>query len=218
MDDMVDSNKKLWIERLLTSPVGDKLAALVLVAWLTNSSFIAIQQDHGLPLTMLFAAVIVLNIQILVRRTPERITLNPWFWLLTVSASGHVALYGLLVGEEVQPITPHWFNNGLAIIGMAMMIWARLCMGRKFGFVPAMRGIVSNGPFRVVRHPIYTSIILLLIARFLDAASLVSAILCLIGIGLWVLKCLVEESFLRPEPEYQAYTQKVRWRLLPGIF
>lgn len=219
MSAIIESPKKPWIERWLTSPMGDKVAAVALVVWMTNSSVVAIQQGrHHFTLTLLFAAVIVLNLQILVRRTPQRVTMNPWFWLLTVSASGHIALYGLFVAEQAPPITPHWFNNTLAVMGMLLMIWARLCMGRNFGFVPAMRGIVTNGPFRVVRHPVYSSIIVLLLARFLDDASPTSLLLCVTGIALWVAKVFAEESFLRQEHDYQAYMCQVRWRLIPGVF
>jgi hypothetical protein len=34
---------------------------------------------------------------------------------------------------------------------------------------------------------------------------------------LFIIKSVVEESFLRCDPEYAAYLQKVRWRWIPGI-
>jgi len=38
-----------------------------------------------------------------------------------------------------------------------------------------------------------------------------------IGIVLFMIKSVVEENFLRADPEYAAYMQRVRWRWIPGI-
>ncbi|KQV90439.1 isoprenylcysteine carboxylmethyltransferase family protein [Rhizobacter sp. Root1221] len=218
MSALLDSPRPSWFQRFTRSQLGDKLMALVLVAWMTNSSIIAIRKDLGLALTLLFAAVIVLNVQVLFRRVPAKVTSNPWFWLLTVAASGHIALYALLMTDAAPPLTPHWLNNTMAVVGMSLMVWARATMGLNFGFVPALRGIVTTGPFRFVRHPVYTSLVILLVVNFLDHASVTSFVLGLSGVVLWVLKVFAEESFLRHETAYRDYMAAVRWRLVPGVF
>jgi protein-S-isoprenylcysteine O-methyltransferase Ste14 len=70
--------------------------------------------------------------------------------------------------------------------------------------------IVDTGPYRIVRHPIYTGII---VASFATAAatgtpgSLVGAVIMLLG---WYAKARVEERFLREQLGAQAYDAYAR--------
>jgi protein-S-isoprenylcysteine O-methyltransferase Ste14 len=68
-----------------------------------------------------------------------------------------------------------------------------------------------------MRHPIYTGIYFSYIALALQNFSLVNAGIFVTGAALFVIKSLVEEDFLRQEPEYAAYMSEVRWRWLPRI-
>ena len=80
--------------------------------------------------------------------------------------------------------------------------------------------VITSGPYRIVRHPGYTATLLGLVLptplllgswwAFIPAAF---AMLCLI------LRTALEDRTLRKElPGYEAYTQKVRYRLLPGLW
>ena len=42
-----------------------------------------------------------------------------------------------------------------SVIGLAIVIAGKMTLGRSFGLMPANRGIVSSGVYRIVRHPIY---------------------------------------------------------------
>ncbi|HTQ12762.1 MAG TPA: isoprenylcysteine carboxylmethyltransferase family protein [Rhizomicrobium sp.] len=104
---------------------------------------------------------------------------------------------------------------GLTALCFAFCWWARLTMGRLWsGFVSRLENhrIVDTGPFAIVRHPIYTGII---VASFLLAAEQGTAegfagAVCFV-LAFW-LKARVEEEFLRaelgPEP-YDAYRRRV---------
>jgi protein-S-isoprenylcysteine O-methyltransferase Ste14 len=79
--------------------------------------------------------------------------------------------------------------------------------------------VVSGGPYHYVRHPMYVGIILLFpcMALFLGSCwALVPAIL--IGV-LMVIRTALEDHTLQAElPGYAEYAQRVRYRLLPGLW
>jgi protein-S-isoprenylcysteine O-methyltransferase Ste14 len=207
------------LQRLVTSAGFDKLTALLLVIWVTYSSVSAIQKNLGLTLNILFASTVILNLLVLVRHQPQRVSLNPWFWLLTLVASTHVAWYGVFMDNSGSiQLTPDWVSYAIATFGMGMTVWGRVALGLNFSFVPALRKIVNTGPFRYVRHPVYTGLVLLLVARFTESASVTTLILTVTGMILWALKGASEEVFLSRDDAYREYMQHTRWRLIPFVF
>jgi protein-S-isoprenylcysteine O-methyltransferase Ste14 len=102
-------------------------------------------------------------------------------------------------------------GTGVAVISLGYL-------GRCFAVLPALRGLVSTGPYRVIRHPVSAGEALMVLACFLagigpsPAAALLAA-----GLSLF-LRIRVEERFLARSPEYLEYRRRVRWRLLPGIW
>jgi protein-S-isoprenylcysteine O-methyltransferase Ste14 len=95
--------------------------------------------------------------------------------------------------------------------------YARLSLGFSIGFVPADRSIVSRGAYRFVRHPIYTGLFMALLAFVLRAYSPLSLTLAVILVGLFMLKSVIEEWFLRDNPDYATYLQHVHYRWVPGV-
>lgn len=218
MSETPRSSEDFFLQRAVTSPIGDKAMAVLLALWSTRLSIRALKKGLGLPLTLLYASSIVLNTQILVRRTPSKVSLNPWSWLLTLASSCHFLLYGAFLNKPAPPIAPRWFNNLTAIAGMVLLLWARVSMGLNFGFVPALRRIVTGGPFRLVRHPVYAGLSLMHVARSLDHKSMRSCAIGALGIGLWALKAVSEEAFLKEEEEYRRFMERTRWRMIPHVF
>jgi protein-S-isoprenylcysteine O-methyltransferase Ste14 len=68
-----------------------------------------------------------------------------------------------------------------------------------------------------VRHPIYLAGSLIFVANMLSAYSPRNLAILALAIFWFALKSVVEESFLRSDPSYADYMQRVRWRWLPGI-
>jgi protein-S-isoprenylcysteine O-methyltransferase Ste14 len=116
-----------------------------------------------------------------------------------------------------QPIAPYWVSGSLATFGAVLMIWARLSLGRSIGLVPALRTLVTRGAYRYVRHPIYLAGSLIFVANLISAYSPLNVTILALGIFWFVLKSLAEESFLRSDPAYAEYMERVRWRWIPGI-
>jgi protein-S-isoprenylcysteine O-methyltransferase Ste14 len=85
--------------------------------------------------------------------------------------------------------------------------------------VAADQRIVSTGPYRLVRHPMYSGTLLLGLAAPLVLGSYVAALTIVPTIVLLGARILHEERFLSERLEgYAAYLQRTRARLVPGVW
>jgi protein-S-isoprenylcysteine O-methyltransferase Ste14 len=79
--------------------------------------------------------------------------------------------------------------------------------------------VVSAGPYRFVRHPGYVGGILASFAMPLALGSVVALIPAVISVALTVVRTALEDKTLQAElPGYADYAQRVRHRLLPGVW
>jgi protein-S-isoprenylcysteine O-methyltransferase Ste14 len=202
---------------VLLTPAVDKTIAVVAclpLVWLVYLRFQAFGVD--LPRVTLAINILVLVGTMLARRAPVRVTPNPLFWLLAFVAS-YWPLLTIGIMSRGRPVAPNWVTDGIAILSLGILVWARLSLGRNIGFVPAQRTIVTHGAYRYMRHPIYTGVFLGVFAVGLRSYTPSNALLLALGIFWFVIKSFVEEYFLRGDPEYAAYLKRVRWRWLPGV-
>ncbi|UCC65296.1 MAG: isoprenylcysteine carboxylmethyltransferase family protein, partial [Anaerolineae bacterium] len=121
------------------------------------------------------------------------------------------------------PLALHIGGLIASVLGWALFMWA---MGANAFFSEAVRiqeerghTVVTNGPYRYVRHPGYVGAILALLATPLLLGSLwalVPAGLAAIG---YVVRTGLEDKTLQEELDgYKDYTRQVRYRLLPGVW
>jgi protein-S-isoprenylcysteine O-methyltransferase Ste14 len=79
--------------------------------------------------------------------------------------------------------------------------------------------VVTSGPYRYVRHPMYASMFLCLPGRTLLLGSWWGLLLCLVILGLLVWRTTLEDRMLKNElAGYEAYTRQVRHRLIPYVW
>src|SRR5256886_7236949 len=109
---------------------------------------------------------------------------------------------------------------GLALVTLAagLSLVSLLAMGRLFGIRPALRGLATSGPYRLVRHPIYLSYILADIGYNLQEWNFVTLLLVLVGWMSLVYRIHAEERVLSQHTEWPSYVILVRYRLFPGIW
>lgn len=143
------------------------------------------------------------------------------------------ALTGKVLGAQVSDFpqfddpTMHLALNLLLLTLMALYASASVALGLKASNL-THRGIVSRGPYAVVRHPAY---VCKNMAWWIGAApvvmtefndSLLSGLLGVASVAAWsllyVLRAVTEEDHLRSvDGEYAAYAAKVRYRFVPGL-
>src|SRR5690242_16713032 len=87
-----------------------------------------------------------------------------------------VALVGLYLTGNLLSLQP--LNITLQVLAVALMIWARVAFGgRSFhaSADPTDGGLVTTGPYRYIRHPIYTAACLFGLGGIVAHLSLLSA-------------------------------------------
>jgi protein-S-isoprenylcysteine O-methyltransferase Ste14 len=107
--------------------------------------------------------------------------------------------------------------------GWALFVWA-MQVNRYFSSIPriqAERGhrVVAEGPYRWVRHPGYAGALLAAVSSPLALGSWLSAFLVPVAAALLAWRIAVEEQLLTRElPGYTGYAERVRYRLIPGLW
>ena len=102
--------------------------------------------------------------------------------------------------------------------GMLQAIYALSYLRHRFSIVPEARGLVTSGPYRLVRHPIYLGEILAGFGLVLPTIAGLHAVVFLVFVAAEVVRTYYEEGVLRRTyPEYTAYALRTR-RLVPFVF
>jgi protein-S-isoprenylcysteine O-methyltransferase Ste14 len=204
--------------RVLSTPWLDRTIAAIACVPLVYLAYYRFEHwHHGFPLLAAALNVLILVVTMVIRRPPKRITPNPWYWLLAfVATYWQILVLGLL--QPGRAIAANWITDTIATVGIMIVIWARLSLGRNIGLVPAQRELVDSGAYAYMRHPVYTGILLTNVAFLQRAFSPLNALL--LGLGaFWFIpvKSLVEEDFLRADQQYAEYMRRVRARWIPFL-
>ncbi len=147
-------------------------------------------------------------------RAVKRPALRYHFLYRLFPAAGAVLLFGAVrfpSGELTLWRTPNgiaWAMVAFAVAGFAFTWWARLHLGRLWSSGVSRKAehhIVDTGPYGIVRHPIYTGIILASLATAAQRGSAEAWLgMTLMTLG-WYIKARLEERFLRDELGVEAY-------------
>lgn len=79
--------------------------------------------------------------------------------------------------------------------------------------------VITTGPYKYVRHPLYAGGMPLIFCMPLALGSLYALIPAVLGAVLFVIRTYLEDKMLHEElPGYREYAQKTRYRLIPGIW
>ena len=123
-------------------------------------------------------------------------------------------------------LTWHLFAHHPVLIGVqaaavALMLWARLTFGLRSFHATANTsagGLVTTGPYRYWRHPIYASIIYFVWAGQVEAPEVRALAVALVASAALVVRMVLEEQFLvATYPEYPAYAARAK-RLIPFVY
>jgi protein-S-isoprenylcysteine O-methyltransferase Ste14 len=109
----------------------------------------------------------------------------------------------------------------LCLCGLVFCLWARAVLGRNWSGTVTLKEdheLIIRGPYRLVRHPIYTGLLAMLAATALQKGHLSGMIaLILVFVSFWI-KSNYEEELMRKQfpGQYAAYREQVK-RIIPFV-
>ncbi|MGB5080120.1 MAG: isoprenylcysteine carboxylmethyltransferase family protein [Burkholderiales bacterium] len=112
----------------------------------------------------------------------------------------------------------HLASLVLVLGGNYFCLVALLKLGRSLSIMPEARRLVTDGPYRYVRHPLYLAEAIVLAGIFLQFRSPPVALIVIAVLGFQLLRMHYEEGVLRTAfPEYADYARRTA-RLIPGVY
>jgi protein-S-isoprenylcysteine O-methyltransferase Ste14 len=145
------------------------------------------------------------------------------------AGSADRALYGFLVVAAFIAIFADWrvleplnrslwprnpaldaFGTAITVVGLAFAVWARFYLGTNWSSAVSIKvghELIRSGPYRWVRHPIYSGLLLAMLGTGIVRGELRSVVaFVLLYIGFWV-KMRIEDEFMAKTfgEQYQNY-------------
>jgi len=166
--------------------------------------------DAGLK-TLVWAAFAVLIYR---RRPSRRPSRSPVAFIACAGAilpaaflaspDGDAALWAIVAGE------------GLVVVAVCFTLAAVLCLGTCFGVLPEVRGLVTRGPYRFVRHPVYVGEIAAFAGFVVASQQLVNVLPLVVFCAAQAVRLRMEEAALLEAfpAEYGAFAASTP-RLVP---
>ena len=112
--------------------------------------------------------------------------------------------------------SPSCFLMIFALAAYSLILWSVLALGPRFGIAPADRGLTCQGPYRLLRHPMYLGELVFRLVMVLSSPDWVLA--GLMSLGLMGIQCWRILRGERMIEGYACYARVVRWRMVPGIW
>ncbi len=152
---------------------------------------------------------------ILLRKPSATLSDKPLDWFFGFAGTTAVLL---ITPATVDPLI--WRSACLAIIllGIFTQVSAKVALGLSFGIVAANRGVWVEGPYRIVRHPMYAGYTITHVGLLLAMPSIINTLLYAAALGLQIVRIQREERILCLDPAYKDFAARVRYRLLPLIY
>jgi protein-S-isoprenylcysteine O-methyltransferase Ste14 len=145
---------------------------------------------------------------------------------LVVMWHSWLVLMGLDAGRWHISHTPEWLSVvGALLIAVGLFVVWLVFRANSFAApvikIQEDRGqrVVSTGPYGIVRHPMYTGVLIYLLGMPLLLGSWLGLLVLPLIVGALVVRIFIEEATLRDGlPGYAEYADRVRYRLIPGVW
>jgi protein-S-isoprenylcysteine O-methyltransferase Ste14 len=177
-----------------------------------------IAQSSGLniiELSFLLQNLVLAGV-VLLRKDP--IALDNNLWHQAVALIAFFPGLAFMGREPTGGPVAQQFSAAVLLSSNILGIFSLLHLGKSFGILIACREVRSNGVYSWVRHPMYTSDMLLRVGYVVSHFSPFTLTLMVLSSACYIYRALLEERFLIRQPEYRTYMESVRYRFIPGVF
>lgn len=107
----------------------------------------------------------------------------------------------------------------LMIAGLALAVASIGWLGKSFSLMPEARRLVTAGPYRLVRHPVYLATVIQGAGLILIYPSIAALLIYTVEVVLQIIRMGYEERVLRDTfPEYDDYARRTSARLIPRVY
>ncbi len=132
--------------------------------------------------------------------------------------------YGRFHWTDSVPPWAQWLSLGVIAASYALALWA-MVVNRFFSSIVRIQSergqyVVEAGPYSLIRHPGYLAGILIMTASGPALNSwIATAVFVIPSLPFLLYRVMTEDRMLKAElPGYRDYAQRVRWRLIAGIW
>jgi protein-S-isoprenylcysteine O-methyltransferase Ste14 len=154
----------------------------------------------------------------LIRLRPVR--KSEGIWPRAAAILGGFLTFGLLLlPRHVDlPLAAKLVSSGVVLIGNGLAVAILIRLGRSFSILPEARRLVTEGPYGMVRHPLYLAEAIGTLGLLIQFLSPLAVMLVAAQLAFQLLRIQYEERVLREAfPEYEAYSRRTA-RLIPGVY
>jgi len=203
------------INSLLKMKRLDWYSGILLVAvyaTFASSHLLSFQRTHDWPL-LLFCFSETLTVTFLLFRTKSKAVsdvLSDWFVAIGCTFAP------LLLRPASWGVVP--LGKFLIVAGILVQIAGLISLNRSIAIVAARRDIKTSGMYRVVRHPLYASYVLMYTGYLLQYTSVSNLLIYVVTLLFLSIRSFREERILAEDAEYRDYMQRVNYRMIPYVF
>ena len=148
----------------------------------------------------------------LFRSAPVTVSKDPLDWLFALGGT----FTALLFSPSAWGILPP--AKILVVLGTVMQIFGLISLNRSFAIVAAKREIKTRGMYHFIRHPLYSSYLIIFTGYILANTTWMNLALYVMTMAFLFVRLQREEKHLSLDPKYAEYMQRVRYRVIPYIF
>jgi protein-S-isoprenylcysteine O-methyltransferase Ste14 len=204
--------KKIDLERVVLVPVF-LVCVVAVVSALPETAATATTFAHALFLTYRALLVVFYALMIVLLMARPEPSARAAKVFPRVAAYAGLFLTCLIPATGASTSGPVLSAIGVAVMvaGLAFSIYSLAILGRSFSVAPQVRTLVQHGPYRHIRHPLYSGEIITLVGVLCCNPRLPSVLVFVIWVAIQVYRALQEEKLLeRNLEDYAEYKRQTK--------
>lgn len=159
---------------------------------------------------------VLISLLFLLRERPVAVSMNLFHWVIALltSFSGFFFIRESVVSNSMIILASEVLLSSSILLGLSSAV----ILGRSYDFLPALRQVKTEFVFKMVRHPMYLSSIIIKLGYVLKHPSIYNVLLFAFIAILYDKRAKHEEKVMSHSDLYKDYLQEVRYRFVPGIY